>query len=166
MKQPLPSFTVLVDSREKRPLAFPSVVRTEVCTLPVGDYSIVWDGRDLRDVVVIERKSASDLLSCIGRSRERFERELARMAKIPYRALVIEGSLSGLLEFPLSRIHPNAVLGSLVAWTWRYGVPPIFAGDRCLAAAVVRSLLVHGARVNVHGNQRGADESPQTGEQA
>lgn len=147
------SYTILIDRREQTPLRWDDCP-VELTTLKTADYSIIWDGVDLRDVVTIERKSTSDMLGCIGTHRASFQRELSRMAMIPFRALVIEGTLRDLFDNRFSVIHPNAVLGSLMAWTWRYGVPPIFVGDRQLAAAATRALLVHGARANVHRQKR------------
>lgn len=59
---------ILVDTREQRPLSFGDLP-TRRATLVTGDYSVIANGRDLRDVVVIERKSVSDLLGCIGGQR-------------------------------------------------------------------------------------------------
>jgi ERCC4-type nuclease len=141
-----PEITVLQDSREQKPYAF-GELKVEIVALRVGDYSCVADGTDLRDVVAIERKSISDLLGCIGGQRERFERELTRLAQIPFRAIVIEGTIPDLLEATHeSKLHPRAVMGSVLAWTFKYGTPPIFCSARTYAAAAVRTLLMHGAR--------------------
>src|SRR5271155_38776 len=86
-------FMILIDTREQAPLAFGDIA-TERATLVTGDYSVVADGVDLRGVVAIERKSVSDLLGCIGGQRERFERELQRLAQLRFRALVIEATFS------------------------------------------------------------------------
>jgi DNA excision repair protein ERCC-4 len=142
--KPIP-FIVLVDSREQTPLDFVGAP-TRRATLKSGDYSLIWDGHDLRDFVAIERKSATDLLGCVGHDRDRFTRELERLSKLPHRALVIENSLREVLSPSLSAIHPSAVLGSLCAWAHRYGVWPIFAGDRALAAQITLKLLIHGAQ--------------------
>jgi hypothetical protein len=140
------SFTILIDTREQRPLSFGDIpVRREA--LETGDYSCICDDKDLRDVVVIERKSVSDLLGCIGGQRERFERELTRLAQIPFRAIVIEGSIPDLLEATHeSKLHPRAVIGSVLAWAFKYGVAPVFCSGRPYAAAAVRTMLMHGAR--------------------
>ena len=142
----LMDLVILVDSREQQPLAFGDIA-TKRATLATGDYSCVCDGVDLRDVVAIERKSVSDLLGCIGSQRERFERELERLAQLRYRALLIEGTLAEVAAgLPCSRLSENQILGSLLAWCWKYGAPPIFAGNRTYAARVVATLLRHAAR--------------------
>jgi hypothetical protein len=66
--------TAVVDSREQRPLDL-APLRTVPGTLTTGDYSVC----GLEHVVAIERKGLSDLLSCIGGERARFEREIARL---------------------------------------------------------------------------------------
>ncbi len=138
--------TVLIDSREQQPLAFPGIA-TERAGLKTGDYSCIADGVDLRNVVAIERKSVGDLLACVGQQRDRFERELERLAQLRYRALVIEATMADVVAATAARrLTPSQVLGSLLAWTWKHGCPPIFAGDRANAAVVVATLLRHAAR--------------------
>jgi DNA excision repair protein ERCC-4 len=137
---------ILVDSREQRPPAFPGFA-TERVTLSTGDYSVVRDGQDLRDAVAIERKSVSDLLGCIGGRRERFERELCRLGQIPFRALIIEDSMSELVEASRrTQMTPKQVLGSVLAWQFKYHILVTFCSGRHYAAATVRTLLLHGAR--------------------
>ena len=69
------SITILVDTREQRPWQFPHCFMTESATLATGDYSV----KGLTDEVAIERKSLADLLACVGRERDRFEREVHRL---------------------------------------------------------------------------------------
>jgi DNA excision repair protein ERCC-4 len=138
--------TILIDNREQRPLSFGGTP-TQRTMLTTGDYSCISDGKDLREVVSIERKSVADLLSCIGGERERFERELVRLGTFAFRALVIEGEMRDLIDASKSsNLHPQAVIGSVLAWTFKFGVPPIFCPDSSFAAATVRRLLVHAAR--------------------
>ena len=83
--------TVIVDSREQRPFAFqhePYAATVEAGTLAVGDYSLA----GLEDKVAVERKSLPDLVLCLGRERERFERELQRGAALEAFAVVVEAS--------------------------------------------------------------------------
>ena len=58
--------TGIIDSREQTPLDL-SPLQIVRGTLATGDYSVV----GLEHVVAIERKSAEDMLACIGRERER-----------------------------------------------------------------------------------------------
>ena len=76
-------------------------------------------------------KSVSDLLGCIGAERERFEQELTGLATFPYRALVLEGEMRDLIEASQSsKLHPRVVMGSVLAWTFKYGLAQIFCPGR------------------------------------
>jgi len=55
-------------------------------TLAMGDYSVV----GLESIVAVERKSLSDLLSCIGPQRERFDKEVMRLLTYRVKAIVAE----------------------------------------------------------------------------
>jgi ERCC4-type nuclease len=126
---------VAVDSREQRAYQFSDSV---VKTLSTGDYSIV----GLEDEITVERKSKKDCYRSLGAERERFERELERMAEYRYGAVVVEASLRDFLIPPdFSRMNPTAAIRSLIAWSVRYGVSIFFACDRAHGKAVVRNIL-------------------------
>ena len=128
---------ILVDTREQRPLDFGSS-ETRRIALRSGDYSVA----GLVDKVSIERKSLVDLFDCVGWERPRFERELMKLAALRYGALVIEATLAEILDgAPYSKVNPNAVVGSLLAWSVRWRLPIFFCGNRRLAAVVVQKLL-------------------------
>lgn len=134
--------TVLVDSREQRPLVFSDCVKVCVSGLVTGDYSLAgFEGR-----VTVERKSLDDLVGCCTQERSRFVRELERMK--PSRggfwvsAVVIESGLPELLRHDYkSKAHPNSVLGSVNRWQARYRVPFVWAGSRFCAGFAVLSIL-------------------------
>src|SRR5262245_5178714 len=98
-KEPNPKFpaTILVDSREQCPYTFDAIladsefgggwwrVQTARLALPSGDYTL--DGYASR--VAVERKSMSDLFGTIGNGRERFTRELERLAKMNFASIVV-----------------------------------------------------------------------------
>lgn len=99
------------------------------------------------DSISIERKSLSDLLGCIGQSRERFERELERLAVMPYPSIVVEATLAEVLRGNgRSELHPNAVLGSLVSFSTKFRIPLWFCDDRALAQRVTERLLIKAAK--------------------
>jgi DNA excision repair protein ERCC-4 len=125
-----PGLVVAIDTREQLPWRFAGP--TQATTLHTGDYSIV--GLECR--IAIERKSQADAYGSIGGGRERFEREWARLAELDFAAVVVESSLDGFLVPPeRSQLHPRAAIGTLVAWSIRYGVHVIFASDRRHAEA-------------------------------
>ena len=80
--------TILIDSREQKPLVF-SNLPNEQATLTTGDYT----AKGLSDVLCIERKSVPDLVGTLFNTtnRKRFEKELQRMLAAPSRHLLIVG---------------------------------------------------------------------------
>lgn len=106
-------YVVIVDSREQSPFWFRGhrcgskrqyremIVRTKVAGLPTGDYSL----EGFEDRVTIERKSLSDAYGTFSHERERFERELLRMAKFENAAIVIESDWPGLLRKRCPECH-------------------------------------------------------------
>jgi ERCC4-type nuclease len=131
--------TVLVDTREQRPLRFSSAVLVERCTLPTGDYSIV----GYTDRIVIERKAPEDLWQCCGRGRERFESELARLRDYAIRAVVVEATIDQILATPpAGRIQPATVIRSTISWQQDFAVPFVWAGNPRNAAAWVEYSLL------------------------
>lgn len=124
---------IVQDSREQQPFSFthPRYEVELVCaTLSVGDYSLV----ALEDKVAVERKELPDLVQCLGRERERFERELQRGAALEAFAVVIEASWADLAGGAYrSKLQPHAACQSVLAFMSRYRVPFIFAGSRAAA---------------------------------
>lgn len=137
---------VVIDTREQLGFTFeglrcdeadgggPLTVPTVRGTLASGDYSLL--GFETR--VAVERKSAADLYGTIGQGRDRFERELERLAAFDFAAVVVE---AGLLELvtdppPHTQLPPKIVVRSVIAWQQRYQrVHWTFAGCRRLAEA-------------------------------
>jgi DNA excision repair protein ERCC-4 len=129
----LPVF--LVDTREQRPYEFPC---SRVQTLTTGDYSIA----GFEDRIAIERKTKEDAYSSLGYDRARFQREVERLAQLHFGAIVIESSLPDFLyPPPFSRLHPRAAIGTLLAWSVRFGIHIHFVGDRAHGQALTGSLL-------------------------
>lgn len=125
---------IIQDSREQSPFAFNSPryegVTVEVGALQVGDYSL----HGLTDKVAVERKELSDLVQCLGRERERFERELQRGAALDAFAVVVEASWADLAGGNFrSRLNPHAACQSVLAFMSRYRTPFFFAGSRTAA---------------------------------
>jgi ERCC4-type nuclease len=141
MDLPFEAVTAVVDSREQLPLDL-SPLRCVVGTLDTGDYSVV----GLERIVSVERKSLPDLVACVGRERERFQRELDRLRAFPVRLLVVEASWDDLESGPWrGRVTPAAVVGSVLSWQ-AAGLPVCLAGDRERASRVVARTLYLSAR--------------------
>jgi DNA excision repair protein ERCC-4 len=101
--------------------------------LETGDLALA----ALPDGAVVERKTVPDLLGCIGKSRERFERELKRSRHVGRLMIVVEGTLANVLAQSCG-IHPSAIIGTLAAWQRRY-TPICFAGNVETAAKIAES---------------------------
>ena len=128
-------YTVIVDSREKLPYEF---VTSKQASLSAGDYSI----EGLEQIIAIERKTKNDMYTTIGQHRDRFIRELEKLSKYQYSAIVIESTLKGFTVQPeYSRLHPNSAMASLIAWSIRYNIHLHFAGDRELGNTLTTELL-------------------------
>ena len=91
-------------------------------TLPEGDISAELDCEPLD--VIIERKQLTDFLGCVGRDRDRFENELARLAAHAQANIIIEA--------PVSQIRAGSsrsMVPGLAAWNsiihWRTVYPSI-----------------------------------------
>lgn len=104
--------TAIIDTREQTPLDL-APLQTAPGTLDTGDYSIV----GLEHVVRIERKSLGDLVACVGRERERFDREVQRLLAYPVRVLLVEATWAEIeLGGWRGDVTTNAVIGSLLGW--------------------------------------------------
>jgi ERCC4-type nuclease len=129
--------TAICDSREQCPLDL-SPLQVEVGTLATGDYSI----RGLEHVVTVERKSLSDLISCVGTNRERFNREVHRLLAYPSRLLVVEAWPDEIDRGDWrAAVSPSAVRGSILGWEAE-GLPFHFAGSHRGAEEVTRQFLM------------------------
>jgi ERCC4-type nuclease len=126
--------TLLFDTREPDPHPWmpflPQGWTVERGTLETGDIALAGPAGG----VVIERKTASDLAACIGRERERFERELKRSRYVGRFLVVCEGSLTDVCR-EARGIHESSVLGSVAAWSVRF-CPIVFAVSTRNAAEV------------------------------
>ncbi len=122
-------FVIVIDQREQAPWSFGGlsasskadetiVVRTSICHLKTGDYSI----QGLEQLVAVERKSKADAYGTFGGGRGRFEAELARLNAMKFAAVVVEDDWRGLLYRPPreTKMRPWSVVQSILAWEQRY----------------------------------------------
>ena len=136
-------FTIVIDTREQQPYTFqntkPEPPETIKRGLITGDYSI----QDLEDTICVERKSMIDLFGSVGSGRKRFEREMQRMSKYDYAALVIESDLSRIFVNPpiRSKMNPKAVFRTLISWSIKYSVHVWPAWNRDAAERITYLIL-------------------------
>lgn len=132
------TMTIVVDTREQLPFEFSAGVAVERRALATGDYSLA----GLEGQVSFERKSLDDLVNCLIHDKKRFASELARLAPMKHRAVVVEGSVADVLEHRYrSEAHPNALLAATNAIFLHYGVPVFFWGDRPHCRQMLEDLL-------------------------
>jgi ERCC4-type nuclease len=142
-KNSLPSSkpTIAYDSREQKPYKFragKNCAGMVKRTLDHGDYQV--DG--MPNLITIERKQNIDeLCNNIGKNRDRFERELVRMQVCKHRYVVVEDYYSSISRPKFSKMHPNAIWGSVVSLEIKYGVKFMFCGNRKTACRIVKLLL-------------------------
>ena len=132
--------TILTDTREQEPYSFdPRLAASERRALPAGDYSVA----GLEGVVAVERKSLDDFVSTVIHSRERFHRELQKLADYRAACVVVEaGMLDVLLQRYRGKAHPNAVLGNALSMILDFRVPVFFCGNRQAACHFVQAYLI------------------------
>ena len=130
---------IAIDTREQEPYGFdPTRVSVIRRALPAGDYSLA--GRETD--VAVERKTLEDFVSTALHARERFARELRRLASYDFACVVVEASMEDVLQHRYrSAAHPNAVFGATLSILIDHRVPVFFCGDRQLACRFVEGLL-------------------------
>jgi DNA excision repair protein ERCC-4 len=116
--------------------------RVERQCLPFGDATLRGFEREL----IFERKTKTDLVGCVGRERERFEKCITGMLghRLPF--LVIEAGWVELENHSWpGTVTPSQVLGSLIGWQAR-GIHLIVAGDADRAGKLVAKIAYTVAR--------------------
>ncbi len=128
---------IIVDTREQDGYEFDGIV-TMKSKLEAGDYSV----SGLEDRVSIERKNIDDFVSTVIYQKERFHKELCALARLDFAAIVVEASLTDILDHRYkSAVKPLSVIGAAVAIMVEYRIPIIFCGNRQIAAHVTRTIL-------------------------
>ena len=152
MRKQRPLLSYVTDSREQNPYAFSSCQRPDldfggsfVYKLDEGDYSVELEANLLP--VRIERKSLTDLFACVGRERERFEAELERLRQ--YKAYLMIEATAAQVAHGIERSHVSgkAAMCSVLCWSVRFGIAPIFAGTwrfgNAMAQRILEEFAVH-----------------------
>ena len=132
--------TIITDTREQEPYSFdPQLAGSERRALPAGDYSVA----GLEGVVAVERKSLDDFVSTVIHSRERFYRELRKLAEYRAACVVVEAGLIDVLQRRYrGEAHPSAVLGSALAIILDFRIPVFFCSSRQAACHFVQAYLL------------------------
>lgn len=150
----LSSMTVLVDTREQETPALRARLEGFGCPsrrykLDYGDYSCEVTKPDgtlvsAAQKVCVERKmNLDELCGCFTSGRERFEREFLRAREDGAKVyLLVENAswekvLSGAYR---SRMKPEALTASLLAWCARYSLTPVFCAGRSTGKLIAKIL--------------------------
>lgn len=152
--------TVLVDTREQTPWEFADVYfhgekrtfPTRRATLKSGDYAL----EGLETFAVVERKSLSDFLSSITHGRDRFKREMERLAEFRSKAVIVEQPLDDAFnarEYG-SMVNPDSVAGTIASWGARYGIQFLFCRNRASAQFVALHFFNQAKRLYEEENQQ------------
>lgn len=135
--------TLIIDSREQRPLVFSERVVTLRRGLPAGDYSIA----GYETEIVVERKELSDYVASLIVQRPRFLRELDKLKTYAAACIAVEADYMDLLRHEYrGRIHPNAILGATAALVADYGLPVIFTSSPAGCADFTERFLLRAYR--------------------
>jgi ERCC4-type nuclease len=144
----IPKPIVLVDTREREPLPLhanhPNWITSERrVSLKTGDYTV----EGMERVLCLQRKSLADLVACTVTYRRRFLAACGRLARFPWKAILVEARLEDIkggfdvFDIP-SEVHPNAVCGTLDAIEAKFSIPVIYASaNRALATERAASWL-------------------------
>lgn len=159
----LKSFSVIVDTREqpnkRAEKRYEGLgVRYDRAVLDYGDYTYnltLPDGplynisKRIRAVCVVERKQNLDELAiCFTRSRDRFQREFERAQAAGSRIYLLteNASLDMLLKGQYrSRFKPQAFIASLMAYSVRYNMTPIFC-EMEHSGRIIKEILYRDAK--------------------
>lgn len=154
----LKTFSIIADTREQNTPAsrkrFKSLgVPVFRATMSYGDYcaNIIVNGKPLHSMdrtinplCCIERKmSLDELAGNLTRGRDRFQREFERAKKAGAKLfLLVENASWEAIIFHRyrSRMHPHALMASLIAWMVRYDITPVFCKTDT-AGEVIREIL-------------------------
>ncbi len=164
IEESLKTLTLLVDSREHPGQKLTKRVEqtglpSKTVKLDFGDYSgEFYKGNEkvtLEDIVVIERKmDGNELAMCLGRERQRFEREFQRaQSKGAIVYLLVEnenfeklyaGRYGAGRKFR-SKLSPISMMGSLFAWACRYDIRLILCKEET-TGQIIHDILYYQAR--------------------
>jgi len=166
----LKSFSIIVDTREQetnRAKRRYESMGVEYCrgVLDFGDYTynLTLPAGPLHDIsnrikpkCVIERKQNLDELAmCFTRSRARFQREFERARDAGARVYLLTENASLdmiLLGHYRSRFKPQSFIASLLAWSIRYNMIPVFC-DMEQSGRLIREILYRDAKERLEGGE-------------
>lgn len=141
---------LLADSREIQPLRFQNLECIYGQTLSEGDYQI----SGISDWAVERKGSLNELAGCcMGKNRERQEREFTRLRPYAFKRLLIVGPTcdEDILAYPFyCDISAKSVLGSLYGWQAAFNLPFALVETPEKAALLIEKWSWYWSRVKVN----------------
>lgn len=161
------SFSIIVDTREqmtqRSEQRYAAMGEVSRATLDYGDYTynlMLPDGPlhdtsvRIKPKCVVERKQNLDELAmCFTRSRDRFRREFDRAAAAGAKIfLLTENASIDMIAAGQyrSRFQPKAFMASLLSWSIRYNMVPIFC-DMKSSGRLIREILFRDMKERLEG---------------
>jgi ERCC4-type nuclease len=155
LKSLLDSLTIIVDTREQKNTHILNYfvkknVPYKLRAMKTGDYSAMIPAkpelgltRDLYFAAAIERKNGVDELVESIKDRSRFENELIRSTKHPFRLIVedLQGYEKILTGNYRSKYEPKSLLGSLKTFENRYNFTTIFMDPKTSGNYILHHFL-------------------------
>lgn len=169
----LETVTVLMDTREqetersrRRQKAMGAPIRRAV--LDYGDYCMtaelpdgipIYDeSKRIQPTCAVERKmNLDELAECFTSGRDRFEREMKRAKErgASLWLLVENASWEALLNGRYrSRLLPKSLMGSVMAWAFRYGLHIAFC-DELTTPILIREILYRDLKERLQNGEYG-----------
>jgi|TARA_R110000751_G_scaffold227019_3_gene328942 ERCC4-type nuclease len=147
-----PNYTVIKDTREQEGYHFSKYDKCDgmiVQKIDTGDYTIV----GLEEKICIERKaSPEELATNLGQKKHAFMNEIERMKPFRHKFIVLEFSLSDLVDFPDNSRIPQSqrkqvkisgkyMLKCLMEFQLKRDIHIIFCGDKHNAFLTISSIF-------------------------
>jgi hypothetical protein len=135
---------ILIDQREKLPWVFncEEEIKKGYKTHIIGSESVLLDAADYtikgyEDLIAVERKAGfCELFGNLTpvAHKDRFEREMVKLAKVRFKYLIVESSLSlDIMGMSLQNFKYPLPVSRIISWIYDlqrdYGIVPIFAGN-------------------------------------
>jgi ERCC4-type nuclease len=166
----LTTFRIIADTREQRtpraeerfkyfgvPVERATLSYCDYCgqiTLPAG--ALYGTDSVIKPACCIERKmSLDELASCFTRGRDRFRREFERAAAENARIYLLteNASLDMIMAGQYrSRFQPRAFLASLLSWSKRYNMVPVFCDMRS-SGRLIKEILFRDMKERLEGGE-------------
>jgi ERCC4-type nuclease len=143
---------ILYDTREQKNIHiinyFHSMgIKCEKTTFKFGDYSFICNGKNYQNKIVVERKNSLDEISNnFTRKRDQFRNEFWRVNAAGAKCfLIIENAVQqDIINHNYnSKMHSNALLGSLKSWHVKHAINIFFIKNKNLSGKFIHDKFLN-----------------------